>query len=75
MRPRLPEWGYLGVPTKHSAGRRPAVSPARVWRRATLRACLAIKWGKKEHSDNFPIMVARNNVNRPSHAHGPRPEP
>ena len=41
----------------------------------SIRACLAIKWGKKEHSDNFPIMVARNNVNRPSHAHGSRPEP
>ena len=36
MRPRLPEWGYLGVPTKHSAGRRPAVSPARVWRNGLL---------------------------------------
>ena len=43
--------------------------------RARIRACLAIKGGKKEHSDNFPIMVARNNVNRPSHAHGSRPEP
>ena len=40
-----------------------------------LRACLAIKWDKKGDSDNFPIMVARNNVNRPSHAHGSRPEP
>ena len=40
-----------------------------------LRACLAIKGGKKGDSDNFPIMVARNNVNRPSHAHGSRPEP
>ena len=34
-----------------------------------------IKWGKKGDSDNFPIMVARNNANRPSHAHGSRLEP
>ena len=36
MWPRLPEWGSLGVLTKHSAGRRPAVSSARVWRNGLL---------------------------------------
>eukprot|EP01045_Picozoa_sp_COSAG04_P008158 COSAG04_NODE_446_length_14269_cov_3.546224_4_plen_106_part_00 len=36
MRPRLPEKGYLGVLTRHSPGRRPAVSSARVWRNGLL---------------------------------------
>ena len=36
MRPRLREQGYLGVLAKHSAGRRPAVTSARVWRNGLL---------------------------------------
>ena len=36
MRPRLPEQGYLAVLAKHSAGRRPVVSRARVWRNGLL---------------------------------------
>ena len=36
MRPRLRELGYLAVLAKHSAGRRPAVSSARVWRNGLL---------------------------------------
>ena len=63
------------VPELHVEGLEPVRVRAGPVRARPLRACLAIKWGKKEHSDNFPIMVARNNVNRPSHAHGPRPEP
>ena len=40
MRPRLRELGYLAVLAKHSAGRRPAVSSARVWRGSSvLAAC------------------------------------
>ena len=40
MRPRPFEQGYLAVLAKHSAGRRPAVSSARVWRGSSvLAAC------------------------------------
>ena len=41
MRPRLPEQGYLAVLAKHSAGRRPAVSSARVWRNGLLYSAQA----------------------------------
>ena len=36
MRPRLREQGYLAVLARHSAGRRPFVSRARVWRNGLL---------------------------------------
>ena len=42
MRPRLWEQGYLGVPTKHSAGRRPAASSARVWSGSSVLATYGV---------------------------------
>ena len=48
MWPRLPESGFLGVLTKYSAGRRPAVSPARVWRNGLLYSAQAwLRMGSK----------------------------
>ena len=48
MWPRLPESGFLGVLTKYSAGRRPAVSPARVWRNGLLYSAQAwLRMGPK----------------------------
>ena len=40
MRPRLLEYGYLGVLAKHSAGRRPVVSRARVWPGSSVSASI-----------------------------------
>ena len=42
MRPRLREQGYLGVLAKHSAGRRPAVSSARVWPGSSVLAAYGV---------------------------------
>ena len=51
MRPRLRKQGYLAVLAKHSAGRRPAVSSARVWRGSSvLAACAVVPDGSKSRS-------------------------
>ena len=42
MWPRLREQGYLGVLAKHSAGRRPAVTSARVWPGSSVLAAYGV---------------------------------
>ena len=42
MRPRLREQGYLAILAKHSAGRRPAVSSARVWPGGSVLAAYGV---------------------------------
>ena len=51
MWPRLREQGYSGALAKHSAGRRPAVSSARVWPgNSVLAACAVVPDGSKSRS-------------------------
>ena len=51
MWPRPFEQGYLAVLAKHSAGRRPVVSRARVWPgNSVLAACAGVPHGSKSRS-------------------------
>ena len=65
MRPRPFEQGYLAVLAKHSAGRRPAVSSARVWRGSSvLAACGGAsddsKWASVEPCRTLLIEYQRS---------------
>ena len=67
MRPRPFEQGYLAVLAKHSAGRRPAVSSARVWRGSSvLAACGGAsddsKWASVERRRS---LTARETLPKP----------
>ena len=56
MRPRLREQGYLGVLAKHSAGRRPAVSSARVWPGSSVLAAYGVC---SDGSGSVSVMLCR----------------